>query len=148
MKLIFKNPKTFSSGFTLIELLVVIVIIGVVFGVVVSSSAQLQKQARDTQRKNDLRTIQNALQMYYADKNYYPTTIYTDIKDGTNRSYLVPTPKDPSNSSSYGYSPLGSFSGGACSPNCHFYYLCATLENSSGSTNCGGSYNYEVSPLK
>lgn len=109
-----------TEGFTLIEILVVITIIGVVFGVVASSVAALQRNSRDTQRTGDLRSIQSSLQQYYADQHFFPASSHTsasvrwDIKasPGTNltnqrgnpanpapsplKTYLI-TPKDPSN---------------------------------------------------
>lgn len=66
----FVNKKGFTliskacEGFTLIELLVVISIIGVLATVVLVSFTPAQKQARDTQRKSDIRQYQNALENY------------------------------------------------------------------------------------
>lgn len=52
------------QGFTLIELLVVISIIGVLATLALVSFGPAQKQARDTQRKSDIRQYQNSLEMY------------------------------------------------------------------------------------
>ena len=54
--------KVKSFGFTLIELLVVISVIGVLATMVLVSFGPAQKQARDTQRKSDIRQYQNALE--------------------------------------------------------------------------------------
>lgn len=51
-------------GFTLIELLVVISIIGVLAGLVLVSYSSSEKQARDTQRKSDLKQYQAALESF------------------------------------------------------------------------------------
>ncbi len=63
---------TLNKGFTLVELMVVISIIAIAFGVIVSSSASIQKSSRDTERQADLRQVQSALQQFYADQNFYP----------------------------------------------------------------------------
>jgi len=53
-----------NKAFTLIELLVVISIIGILASIALVSFGPAQKQARDTQRKSDIRQYQNALEMY------------------------------------------------------------------------------------
>lgn len=53
-----------KKGFTLIELLVVISIIGVLATLVLVSFGPAQKQARDTQRKSDIRQYQSALENF------------------------------------------------------------------------------------
>jgi len=55
-------------GFTLIELLVVISLIGLLAALALVSYTGTQKQARDTQRKSDLRQYQNSLEIF-ANKN-------------------------------------------------------------------------------
>lgn len=57
-----------KKGFTLIELLVVISIIGLLASLVLVSFSGAQKQARDTQRKSDIKQYQTALEQY-ANKN-------------------------------------------------------------------------------
>lgn len=65
---------TVRSGFTLIELLVVIAIIGILSGLGVVVFTRAQAKARDGQRRSDLRNLQEAVEMYYADNNSYPST--------------------------------------------------------------------------
>lgn len=67
-----------KKGFTLIELLVVISIIGLLSSVVLASLNQARAKARDSQRKQAVIQIRNALELYYADHNSYPPTNYTD----------------------------------------------------------------------
>jgi prepilin-type N-terminal cleavage/methylation domain-containing protein len=90
---------TFSSherGFTLVELLVVIGIIGLMSTVsiaILNPIQQLQK-SRDTQRKSDLKQIQNALESYSFDTGRYPDASL--IVWGADWSpYLPAVPKDP-----------------------------------------------------
>lgn len=53
------------KAFTLIELLVVISIIGILSSVVLGSLNTAREKSRDAKRKQDMKTIANALQLYY-----------------------------------------------------------------------------------
>jgi prepilin-type N-terminal cleavage/methylation domain-containing protein len=78
------------GGFTLVEILVVISIIVVLFGVVVTSSAAVQREARDGQRQTDLRKIQGALQQYYTDHGFYPSSVsYVALGIPVDRSMIL-----------------------------------------------------------
>ncbi len=61
-----------NRGFTLIELLVVISIIGLLSSIVLTSVNSARAKARDARRIADLKQIQLALELYYADNNAYP----------------------------------------------------------------------------
>lgn len=64
------------KGFTLIELLVVVGIIGLLVGLGTSYYSTAQKKARDSQRRSDLKQLQQALELYRQDKTApiaYPT---------------------------------------------------------------------------
>jgi len=64
-----------NKAFTLLELLVVIGIIGVLLAFVTVGFSSAQKQGRDSRRKQDLASIQNAMEQYYAANNFvYPKT--------------------------------------------------------------------------
>lgn len=52
------------AGFTMIEMLVVISIIGILASLALISFTGSQRQARDTNRKSDLKQYQNALEAY------------------------------------------------------------------------------------
>lgn len=150
-----------ARGFTLIELMITMVIIGVVFGAVISATAGIQKQSRNAQRKTDLSKIQTALQQYYTDENKYPlkeslgaasTSIVGSISPL--KTYLSPIPRDPRGGGVYYYEPrLSKSSGVSCttaSPgSCHYYFLCATLEGTFTDV-CNGDAangNYVLTPL-
>ena len=63
-----------KKGFTIIELLVVISIIGLLstISVVVLNGARIK--SRDTKRVSDINNIKTALELYFNDKGYYPTS--------------------------------------------------------------------------
>ncbi len=56
------------QGFTLIELVVVMAIIGVLTGLATFNFQQARQRARDVQRKNDLKQLANALEVYKGDQ--------------------------------------------------------------------------------
>jgi type II secretion system protein G len=99
-----------KKGFTLIELLVVITIIGLLTAIAASSYTQAQKKGRDGKRKTDLKSVQQALELYFQTNGVYPdksagSMVCTvgspsTISWGGNFScnsvtYMNPTPKDP-----------------------------------------------------
>jgi len=61
-----------SSAFTLIELLVVIAIIAILIGLLFPAFRAVQNQAKQTQAKNDLTQIVNAVNAFYTDYGKYP----------------------------------------------------------------------------
>lgn len=157
------------KGFTLIELMVVITIIGVVFGVIITSTLAIKKNSRDAQRQSDLRAIQSALEQYNADQTFYPPTTNLNLQTATmlssptgTRTYLGKIPKDPQAGSGgldYTYTAMPS-SNPLCdntsAPSfCTSYCLYARLENLSSSNfdpscttppNSTPAYNYSLSP--
>lgn len=104
-----RKSKKYNSakekGFTLIELLLVVLIIGILSGVLFSAInvKGLRMKSRDAQRIGDLKKVQTALELYFADYRGYPeqqswtnintssSVIYTSL-DG---SYINELPKDP-----------------------------------------------------
>jgi prepilin-type N-terminal cleavage/methylation domain-containing protein len=60
-----------KKGFTLIELLVVISIIALLSSIVLAALQEARAKARDAVRKNDLRQIANALELYRSDHGNY-----------------------------------------------------------------------------
>jgi len=77
-----KNRKP-NDGFTLIELLVVISIIGVLAGIALVSFSGAQKQARDTQRKSDLKQYQTSIEQFANNNNGFYPAHTTDITMST-----------------------------------------------------------------
>ena len=70
MKALFNREKT--KGFTLLELLVVITIIGILATVLMASFATARENARDEVRKNDLKALQLAIELYKSQNGTYP----------------------------------------------------------------------------
>ncbi|MBI2022767.1 type II secretion system protein [Candidatus Daviesbacteria bacterium] len=153
-----------KKGFTLIELLVAISIIAIVSSVGLLSYAKFQSLARDTKRKNDLRSIATALEVYYQKNNRYPCS-FTGQTSSSNqpwisdidaagcqatqtpldRNYINELPTDPlknnysqSNPDSYGYLyQTPKLSGGTCPiADGQYYILTARLENQSDGEAC------------
>ena len=61
-----------NKGFTLIELLVVVSIIGVLATVVLGSLGDARSKTRDVKRLTELRQLETALNLYFADTGAYP----------------------------------------------------------------------------
>lgn len=132
MKTLLKN-----NGFTLIELLVVISVIGILTTLVLASFNPAQKQARDVQRKSDIKQYQNALEMY-ASKGNGLYTARTNAAGVSASSTLcgdlgiTTCPEDPKNTADatfiYKYQSDGSVSDGTAVAT--KFVLWAKLENS------------------
>jgi len=62
------------SGFSLIEIMVVVVILGILASIVVPKIISRPDEARVVKAKQDILSIQNALDLYKLDNGVYPTT--------------------------------------------------------------------------
>lgn len=60
------------EGFTIVELLIVIVIIGILAAITIVAYNGIQEKARYSVMQQDLRNVDNAIQLFYADNGYYP----------------------------------------------------------------------------
>ena len=67
-----KNIK--SAGFTLIEVMVVIVIIGLLASIIVPNVISRTDDAKMAKVKQDILSLENALEMYRLDNGFYPST--------------------------------------------------------------------------
>lgn len=110
-----------SFGFTLIELLVVISIIGILAALVLVSFTTSQKQARDTQRKNDLKHYATLLEQYANIYNgFYPmrgsVTVHNNLCTSEFATAFDPDPPCPADPKS---------TGGSCTS----YNYCYNTEN-------------------
>ena len=109
------------KGFTLIELMVVISILAILVAIGVTSYSTIRKNSRDSIRKADLHSIQNALEQYQGKNDSYPTLLST-----LDTTYLPKgEPKDPKSKCGYEYNApaLSSYKS---------YELCADTEEIGG----------------
>ncbi len=67
--------KLNQKGFTIIELLVVIVIIGILVALALPNLFSAQARGRDSDRKNELKNLQQKLETYYGDNDAYPDAL-------------------------------------------------------------------------
>ena len=143
--------KKQTQGFTLIELLVVIAIIGLLSTLAVVSLNNARQKSRDAKRVSDIKQLQTALELFYADKNGYPggasavlggagfktlssTNIWSDTAAGTTYMGQVPANPGPGGTA---YSYTGKDGAGAgcallAAPFCADYALTFTTEGSVG----------------
>lgn len=117
-----QNDKIKQQGFTLLEVLLVVAAISILAGIVIVAINPTKQlgNTRDSQRKNDIGTVINAIYQYQIDNGSIPATItqqgclktqlgaeicktnatcagLTDLSVlTTNEKYLVSLPVDPS----------------------------------------------------
>ena len=78
-----RSTRESKCAFTLIELLVVIAIIAILVGLLFPAFKGVQNQARQTQAKNDLTQIVNAVNAFYTDYGNYPMSTGADTTYGS-----------------------------------------------------------------
>lgn len=95
MKVQMVRGRDQNLGFTLIELVVVMAIIAILTSLSVYNFAQARAKARDISRKNDLKALVNAMELYKNDRSpqvFPPTaTVKTDLAP----AYIKDYPVDP-----------------------------------------------------
>jgi len=110
-----KNTK---KGFSLVELLVVITIIAILSVVAYTAVGGQTIKARDSKRKQDLNTIQSAMELFFVENGTYPAVLETGTDPGQiPKKFLSEIPVDPSTEQVYLYATNGTT-----------YTLAATLE--------------------
>ncbi len=72
------NQKKHDKGFTLVELLIVIVILGILATVTVFAVRGITNKANTNSCNAEQRTIETAIEAFYADNNAEPT-VKTDL---------------------------------------------------------------------
>ncbi|WP_276833866.1 type IV pilin protein, partial [Chryseobacterium cucumeris] len=83
--------KKTTSGFTIVELLIVIVVIGILAAISVVAYNSVQVRARDAERISDVNQLHKALELFYAENNYYPAV--SDVRDATFRATMLKIPE-------------------------------------------------------
>lgn len=138
-----------KKGFTLMEILIAIAIIAVLTAIGIVSYGSINRNARNAKRRSDIEQIRSALELYRADKGYYPAINTGSMDAAANLEnaadfslYMTSVPDDPKDIA-YRYQALNESSGSYFG-----YCVAATLETSGttidttcGSTSLGG-YNY------
>ena len=89
-----------QKGFTLVEMIIVTVIIGILAGIVITviNIPRVQARSRDSKRIGDIKRIQTALELYFADNRQYPVASSSFIPAQSlaiTPSYIDQIPTDP-----------------------------------------------------
>lgn len=69
----FSSLRRSQRGFTLIEALIVLFIVGFLSTIAFVSFRKSRSDSRDIRRTTDLTTVQEAVELYYDDKGYFPS---------------------------------------------------------------------------
>jgi prepilin-type N-terminal cleavage/methylation domain-containing protein len=140
------------SGFTLIEIMVAISILAILATIGMTTYSQVQLRGRDAKRKQDLRAIATAFELYYQKFKHYPCTSnwtssssasdpwivndYTmancgDVTHLFDYQYISKVPKDPTHPTlDYQYFGRGDTYGAGCTFAAgQSYILLGFLEN-------------------
>ena len=84
------NKINTKKGFTIIEVVLVLAIAGLIFLMVFLALAALQRNQRDTQRKNDLSRVQSAINSFQANtRGRIPTISGNTLSGNFVASYLT-----------------------------------------------------------
>lgn len=76
------NTRKKENGFTIIEVVLVLAIAGLIFLMVFIALPALQRSQRDTQRKNDLSRMMNAITSYSSNnRGNVPNAVVADLND-------------------------------------------------------------------
>lgn len=116
------------KGFTLVEVLVAIVIMVILGAVTLSMFNSAWRSSRDQQRLRDLNSLKQTLEIYRADKGFYPDA--ADFSSELTPKYLETMPADPISGRHYSYQTTPTT-----------FILCAKKEGSSSlgdSVDCSG----------
>ena len=85
------RPAHAQAGFTLIELLVVTAIVGLLAAIAVGNYRQSIRKTEEAVLRENLWTMRNQINMYFADKGRYPA----DLRQLVDDRYLRDVPVDP-----------------------------------------------------
>lgn len=94
-----KRPYTLHltpHGFTIIELMIVMAIIGILLTIAQPQFQQYTTRAKEAVLKENLFTIRDVIDQYYADKGRYPDSLQDLVDNG----YIRKVPDDPFTKSS------------------------------------------------
>ena len=86
-----KTTRGFTHGFTLVELLVVLAILAMLLTLAVPKYFSSIERAKEATLKQDLTTLRESLDKFYADTGQYPKT----LDDLVDKKYIRKLPIDP-----------------------------------------------------
>ena len=69
-----RSSRDSQNGFTCVEILVVILVAGLLATIIIRSLTGASDKAKRTQARADMAELKKALDRYYTDNGYYPTT--------------------------------------------------------------------------
>lgn len=94
-----KREMNGQRGFTLLEMMVVVAIIAILAGILIPNFTRARAEAQTAACLGNIKMIATALELYYTDKQVYPTASSTPIDasfvGGTMSGYLSQVPEDP-----------------------------------------------------
>jgi general secretion pathway protein G len=90
-KLTMQHNKLYCKGFTLVELLVVLTILALLLSLATPRYFNSIEKAKDAALKEELNTLRESLDKYYADRGLYPKT----LEDLVEHKYIRKLPIDP-----------------------------------------------------
>ena len=62
-----------DHGFTIVELLIIIITVGLLVGIFFTTFTDIGRKRRNSERQQDIKTIQHAIEDYYSQKERYPS---------------------------------------------------------------------------
>jgi general secretion pathway protein G len=83
--------RSITKGFTLVELLVVLAILALLLTLAVPRYFNSINKAKDATLKQDLNTLRESIDKFYADNGQYPKT----LEDLVEKKYIRKLPVDP-----------------------------------------------------
>lgn len=128
--------KINQKGFTIIELLVVIVIIGILVALTLPNLFSAQARGRDTDRKNELKNVQQKLESFFNDNDRYPDADELSSADINTAEEMVGPRNDT-------YTYTCTATSGGDPDTCQAYTLSATLENDGDKDAVDGVYTIQ-----
>ena len=85
------KKSSFKVGFTLVEMLVVLAILALLLTLAAPKYFNSIERAKEAALKQDLNTLRDSIDKYYADNGRYPAT----LEDLVDKKYIRSLPIDP-----------------------------------------------------